>query len=151
MPYKNYGNNPPRQDTGWGLIFRLNGILNKIEYANDNGNLGAWNNLMDRVYINIVFKNPEEIIKDEDGKVTDIKFSKDDIEVFSKINERITEIKKNIESYKRAEEIEKFNIEMNKLYNQLIKKDIWLRKKLFQFNLYLRQVEHDPRRAIYGG
>jgi hypothetical protein len=140
-----------RQDTGWGLIYRLNRILEKIENDVENGDLTRWNLHLDRVFVNIVFKNPEEKVKDEKGKIIDVKLSKDDTEVFRIFNKKIEELKKGInqahQNEERTDEIKK----KNELYTIILKKDIWVRKKMGQLKLYLREGESDPRKAIYGG
>lgn len=147
MAFRSY-NQAPSKDTGWGLIFRLNGILGKIEDDIEQGRLDSWNLHMDRIYINIMHKNPEEIIKDNKGKIIDVQFSKEDMEVFDIINKKIRELRKNI-AY--AISPSKKIINKNLLYDALNKKDIWMRKKMFKMNLYLRETERDPRKAIYGG
>lgn len=147
----------PKQDTGWGLIYRLNLLLGKIENAVEAGSLDKWNLFLDRIYANILFKNPAEIIKDEKGRILDITFSPEDTKIFFKFNEQIQKLKNDInkiisnptltKEYKR-EQIHKYK---ENLYNLLFKKDVWIRKKMFELKLYLQQVEHDPRKAIYGG
>jgi len=147
----------PDKDTGWGLINRLNNILYKIEYAVDSGDYEKWNRLLDRVFINITYKNPAEIVYDGEGKMIDIQLPKGDIEVFSKINERIKIIKAEIHRLVEDEKESKGKIKhtikiMNlktKLYNIYVKKDIWVRKKMFQVGLYLKASDSDPSKAIY--
>ena len=147
MPYNRF-NNQPSKDTGWGLIFRLNGILGKIEDDIERGNLDSWNLHMDRIYVNILHKNPEEILRDDAGKIIGVKFSKEDMEVFDKINQTIRTLRKNVAYAKtHSEKIQNKNL----LYDYLNKKDIWIRKKMFKMNLYLKDTERDPRKAIYGG
>lgn len=144
-----------RQDTGWGLIYRLNLLMAKIEHDVESGNLESWNLHIDRIYANILFKNDYEIIKDSKGKVLDIKLNKEDIEIFSRFAERIEEIKNkvlNLNFYENDYEKHKEYHRLKKeLYNLIFKKDIWIRKKMSQVKLYLKEVEHDPRKAIYGG
>lgn len=157
MSYKSSPFYQPKQDTGWGLIFRLNGLFDAIERDVENGNMDRWNLHLDRIFINILYKNPEETIKDEKGKVTDIKFSALDIEIFTKINRMIDDVKtamynpKTFLKMKSQERIAKVNELRREYYKLLFKKDVWLRKKMFKLDLYLKQVEHDPRKAIYGG
>jgi len=148
----------PKQDTGWGLIFRLNDLLGRIERDVEAGDLDKWNLHLDRVFANILHKDPEEVVRDDKtGKIIDIKFSKDDIEIFVRLNEKIEKMKSEIyiiihnehneDKFKR-EELMKFR---KNYYNLLFKKDIWVRKKMSQKKLYLTQIEHNPMRAIYGG
>jgi len=152
MPYNRF-NNPPAKDTGWGLIFRLNGLMNKIESDTDAGELERWDLHIDRIYANIIFKNPAETIRDDNGKILDIKFSDEDVHVFRMFAERIKRIKNNIKMEKSKKVRD--NLVLAKLREELcgiiFKKDIWIRKKMFDLKLYLKETEHDPRKAIYGG
>jgi hypothetical protein len=145
----------PRQDTGWGLIYRLNLLLGKIETDVENGDIENWNKHIDSVFRNILYRNPEEIIKDEQGHIEDIRFSQEDIKVFSMFAKKIKEIKEGFNKlgdYDNEEYKKKKRQELEeKYYNLVFKKDIWIRKKMFAFDLYLKQIEHDARRAIYGG
>ena len=140
-----------RQDTGWGLIYRLNGILGKIETDIENSDMKRWNLHLDRVFINIVYKNPEEKVLDDDGKIIDIKLSNDDMEVFSIFNSKIKQFETDINTAKQEENKQEVIKLTNQLYSLLQKKDIWIRKKMFQLKLYLREGESDPRKAIYSG
>jgi hypothetical protein len=154
MTYKNsWNNNPTPKDTGWGLIFRLNLIMGKIENDLETGNLNKWNLHIDRIYANIMFKDQGEMVYDEKGNITDINFSKEDVEMFQRFAEKIKIIKNKIriemsQEEPRANLIHQFKDE---LYSILFKKDMWIRKRMFTLKLYLRETESDPRKAIYGG
>jgi len=147
----------PKQDTGWGLIFRLNKLMEKIENDIENGNLEKWSFHIDRIFVNIIYKIDAEIIyeDEEQKKIADIKLAPEDIEVFSKLNQKIANIKNKISlNLMGSRELEdKLELKRLKeeLYGMIFKKDIWIRKKMFKLNLYLKQLESDPRRAIYGG
>lgn len=144
----------PKQDTGWGLIFRLNDILSKIERDTESGDLNKWDLHLNRIYANIIYKNPMEVVKDKNGNDSII-FSKEDIDEVSIINSQIESKKKEISLIAKfsdsLEDQQKLSSLKNEFYNLLFKKDILMRKKMFRLNLYLQQVEHDPSRAIYGG
>ena len=155
MAYRGNAYWQPRQDTGWGLIFRLNGLLNRIERDVDEGDLDNWNKHIDAIFRNILYKNDAEIVYDEKGKIVDIQLTKEDIQIFSRFANNIKVVKDKIRivsAYEDEDERKKQLHDLKeKLYNILFKKDIWIRKKMFELELYLKQVEHDPRRAIYGG
>jgi hypothetical protein len=155
MAYRGNAYYQPRQDTGWGLIFRLNGLLNKIERDVDEGELDNWNKHIDAIFRNILYKNDAEILYNEKGKLMDIRFTKEDIEIFSRFAVMIKTIKDKMVAVMNYEDDDEKKRQLRllreDLYNILFKKDIWIRKKMFELELYLRQVEHDPRRAIYGG
>jgi len=160
MPsYRNNPNYQPRQDTGWGLIFRLNLLFGKIEEDVDRDDLDSWNKHIDAIYRNILYKQKEEIVKDENGKIKDVRFNQADVEIFSKFAQQIDVIKKEMHSIRGNNPYVEPDIESGnqlfalkmKFYNIVFKKDIWIRKKMYQLDLYLKQAEHDPRKAIYGG
>jgi hypothetical protein len=141
-----------RQDTGWGLIYRLNNIMAKVERDIENGDMNRWNLHLDRIFANITFKSEAELIKDENGKITDVKLSKDDTDVFTLFHQKIESQKRRIVEAKTLEENKvQITKEMNKLYSILLMKDIWTRKLMFKLKLYLREGESDPRKAIYSG
>jgi len=140
-----------RQDTGWGLIYRLNNIMAKIETDIENGDMIRWNLHLDRIFVNIIYKNPEEKVRDAKGKIIDVNLSKEDTDIFSALNKQIEDEKKNMVLAKQNDDNVKLVEAKNKLYGLLLKKDIWIRKKMFQLKLYLREGESDPRKAIYGG
>jgi hypothetical protein len=151
-------NNPwqqSRQDTGWGLIFRLNLLMGKIERDCETGDLLKWNLHIDRIFANILYRNAEEIVKDDKGRVIDVRFSADDIEVFTRFARKIEDIKSNMIKIKFLDSDEEKITQQHKLridlYNLVFKKDIWIRKKMYEQKLYLRESESDPRKAIYGG
>ena len=141
-----------KQDTGWGLIFRLNDLFRKIENDVEAGNLAKWDLHMDRIFVNILYKEDAEIVLDAKTNLPiDIKFSDEDIEIFTQTQSNIQTIKNKISTARQNENLEEAKKQTHIYYNYLFKKDIWLRKKLFKLKLYLQQSEHDPRKAIYGG
>ena len=154
MAYKSWNNNQSSpKDTGWGLIFRLNLIMGKIENDLETGNLEKWNLHIDRIYANIMFKDQGEYVKDAKGNIIDITFSKEDVEMFQRFAEKIKIIKSKIrielsQEEPRANVVHQFKDEW---YSLLFKKDMWIRKRMFALKLYLRETESDPRKAIYGG
>ena len=144
----------PRQDTGWGLIYRLNLLLGKVETDVDNGDLDSWNKHIDAIFRNILYKEPEIITYDENKKIKGVTFTKADTEVFSRFAQQIKNIKLQIQIARTydPEDRKKALFELReRYYNLIFKKDVWIRKKMFKLDLYLRQIEHDPRKAIYGG
>lgn len=159
MAYRSYGMFAPKQDTGWGLIYRLNLKMGQIETVIERGDLDMWNLYMDRIFVNILYKDPEEVVQDEKtGAIIDVNFSKIDTKVFEMFNLKISKVKQKVaqihESTEEWEDLEKKHKLMQlrkEYYNILFKKDVWLRKKMFQMHLYMREAESDPRKAIYGG
>jgi hypothetical protein len=134
-----YGKNFYNQDinTGLGLIFRLNFLMQELEYAVLDGNYQRWNTLLDRLYCNIMYKNSLEILKDEDQNILSVELSNEDKRVYIILNKMV---KAAFKSKKRIQ-----------VYNALMKKELFLKKKMFELNIYLKQVTSDPGSAIFGG
>ena len=155
MAYNNKwsNNNSSPKDTGWGLIYRLNLIMGKIENDLETGNLDKWNLHIDRIYANIMFKDQGEHVYNSKGNIVDITFSKEDVEMFQRFAAKIRAIKQKIRTEMSQEEpkINLIHQYKDELYSILFKKDMWIRKRMFILKLYLRETESDPRKAIYGG
>lgn len=141
----------PRQDTGWGLIFRLNELMRKIENDVENGNLVKWNLHLDRIYANILYKNQEDIIKDSKGSVIEVKLTADDTKVFALFNNQYQTLQAKKRDARIKENFPELNKVISQIYQLLYKKDVWIRKMMFRNKLYLKEVDADPRKAIYGG
>jgi hypothetical protein len=136
-------------NTGLGLIYRLNFAMYRIEDAVLDGNYKKWNILLDRIYTNIMYKNPMDIIKDEDGKIINVKLSKEDVVSFSLLNMKVRTA---FREYSKALKSKKQNlVEYTRscLYNILMKKEMWLKKKMFELKLYLKEVSDEPGSAAW--
>ena len=151
MAYQRWGQSAPEKDTGWGLIFRLNRILDKIELACETGNYDRWNLLMDRIFVNITYKNPAEIIKNDKGEIIDINLTKEDVHIFGAFNARIRDCKRDLLNQKREGNLMQIKIIQNRLYNLYVKKDTYVRKKMFEQKIYLKETEQRHGPAIYSG
>jgi hypothetical protein len=143
----------PQQDTGWGLIFRLNDLWRDVERHAPRGEYSDWNFKLDRIWCNLLYR--EKIsIKEKDGKVVQIKFLKKDVAVKDFLDEKIREAKLGMKEVRDEEGKiikEKYIKAKKKYYDILMLKDIWLRKFMHELGLYLKEIEYDPSKAIYGG
>lgn len=155
MAYRSFGQFQPRQDTGWGLIYRLNLLFGKVETDRENCDLDSWNKHIDAIHSNASDQRKMEVVKNESGEVTELKFQKEDTEVLVWFAKQIKEIKDGVAKTKedKDEEDDEKKKKLAKLddayYNVLVQKDMWIRKYLG--DLYRKVVIHDPRSAIYGG
>lgn len=146
-----------QQDTGWGVIFRLNTLFSEIEDLSFHGEYDNWNIKLDRLWSNLIYRNPLDWIKDKSGKIIDVKFSEEDIEKKNFLDEKILKSKKemseakrkckdNVESYKLSKE---WIIAKRKLYQNLLLKEIWIRKFMNELGLYLKEIEYNPAGAMW--
>jgi uncharacterized protein len=131
----------------------LNDLLSKIERDAENGDLNKWDLHLNRIYSNIIFKNKAEVVKDKQGKIIEINFCKDDMEEFSFFNNKIENLKSQMNQISDADNFDdKKKLKLrNELWSIINKKDTWIKKKMSDKGLYLQQIEHDPSRAIFGG
>jgi hypothetical protein len=146
----------PNIDAGIGLIYRLNALWNKADYAALEGDLERWNFVLDRIYSNLLYRNnmQVEFLKDEDGRpkqITSIALMKEDSMIYEKFRVSIRAIKqKRLNSIKRKNR-NLYNSCSEELYQILMLKDIWLRKFMQERNLYLKEIEFNPANAMWGG
>ena len=141
----------PTIDGGLGLIIRLNILFNKADRAALAGDMDEWNNILDRVYVNLCYRDPMDTEVDEAGKVTKLCLTEDDNHIFNEFLIRVKTVK-----YKKHIAVQKknrFELEIAKQdhYNLLMMKDIWLRKLMNSMGLYMKEVEFNPATALFGG
>ena len=146
-------NYTPSIDAGYGLIYRLNILWQNIDQKAIRGDLEGWNFSLDRVYCNLLYRDDIVVrYKDKEEKeIQDISLSKKESKIYDKFRELIRNVKvKMINSIKNKRRGD-YNSANEEYYRILMKKDIWLRKLMQQRNLYLKEVEFNPARAMFGG
>jgi len=143
----------PQQDTGWGLIFRLNDLWREVEKVAPKGEYDQWSFKLDRIWCNLLYRNELDIKTDENKKITSIKLSDEDFEIKEFLDNQIHEVKSKLKKERKVDNPDKSGIAKIKreYYNALMLKDIWLRKFMRELGLYLKEMERDPSKAIYGG
>jgi hypothetical protein len=145
----------PSQDTGWGLIFRLNDLLRDVELLAVQGKYGDWNFKLDRIWANLCYREDVEIKRDKDGEIKEIKLKDLDIKEKNYLDEQISEAKLGMKQIRR-ENPENFasnkdyNKWKNELYRRLLLKDIWIRKLMRKNNLYMKEIKSNPAGAMFG-
>ena len=144
----------PDKDTGWGLIFRLNDLLKEIETLSFNGEYDKWNYKLDRIWTNLCYKNDLDIKRDDEGKLKEIKLSKEDYEEKEFLDNQILKAKSLMkvarknkpENYLKSKE---YVDAKKQLYQSLLIKDIWMRKRMKEDNLYIKEIKHNPAGAMW--
>ncbi|HEY0090457.1 MAG TPA: hypothetical protein VGB37_16525 [Candidatus Lokiarchaeia archaeon] len=137
----------PSLDTSLGLIFRLNSLWQKTDPAALSGNFDRWNFLLDRIFCNLLFKNELEVEKEE-NKILKVKLCKDDEDIYDYLNQKVFEAQTKLIKTKEISDIRKAKLE---LYRALMLKDVGLRKFMhIRLKLYLKEVETNPARAMWG-
>jgi hypothetical protein len=63
----------------------------------------------------------------------------------------VREVKKKESDAIRKKDRTGYNSAKEEHYEVLLKKDTWLRKLMMEKGLYLKEMEFDPERAMWGG
>ena len=141
----------PAQDTGWGLIWRLNDLLKEIEVLAPKGDYDNWNYKLDRIWANLCYREKLEVKRDEAGFIIEICLCKSDYEEKEFLDLQINKYKKLMKDNKKEDKITKeYKSAKNKLYKSLLLKDIWIRKQMNTNQLYIKELKSDPSGAMWG-
>lgn len=147
----------PQQDTGWGVIFRLNDLFRQVEDLAPSGKYDDWNFKLDRIWSNLLYRESLKIEKDKNEKITSIEFNEEAYNIKMFFDSEIVKAKgemrnsiKDIDDKKGAMKNKEYIKAKNKLYKIILKKEIWLRKFMSDLKLYLKEVEHNPAGAMWG-
>jgi len=155
MPFKKQTYQPDI-NAGIGLIYRLNALWNRADFAALEGDMEKWNFVLDTIYRNLLYRNNMEVeyTMGADGKpeqITKVGLMKEDNMIYEKFRAWIRQIKQNkIQAIKKKDRAQ-YNVQSEELYRALMLKDIWLRKFMQERNLYLKEVEFNPANAMWGG
>lgn len=141
----------PDKDTGWGLIFRLNGLWEKVDRKAEVGDYEGWEIVLDRIFSNLMYRTEATIVEDDDENVTDVEINDKEYEVFMKVKEKISKVKGDIFKARRTRNIGDWQKAKLNYYRVVMFYDIWLRKFMQSRGLYLKEVEHNPSKALFGG
>jgi len=137
----------PERDSSLGLIFRLNGLWSKVDYPAEKGDYDSWNNILDRIFSNLDYKDVYASEKDAEGKIINIKMDDDDFEIYHFLSKKIFIARMN---YKKAKVGKQKVIFRKQWFQNLFKKDRWLRKYMQRRKLYLKEVEYSPGTSLWG-
>ncbi len=139
----------PSTDASLGLVYRLNILWSKADFAALRGSYEEWNNVLDAIYRNLLYR--EDIIvetNEETGVVTNVQLSTKDTKIYKSLSLKIAKTKNN---YRLARSKRDKVITRSIWYHKLQMKDIWLRKFMMKLKLYLKETEKTPGGALFGG
>ena len=138
----------PDRDASLGLIFRLNNLWSQIDYVSVGGLYDKWNNLLDAIYRNLLFRESMIIDVDEEtGKATKIILSDKDTRSYRHLSLEIAIAKR---KYKEARSKTDKNRKKSRWYHAVQKKDVWLRKEMQNLKLYMKESEQRPGSSTFG-
>ena len=138
----------PDRDASLGLIFRLNNLWSQVDYASLQGRYDDWNNILDALYRNLLFKG-EMIVKvdEETKKVKEVEISSEDKKIYKYLSIQIAKAKKNFMQARSRIDKKKTR---SRWYHSIQKKDVWTRKFMQKLKLYLKETEKRPGVSTYG-
>jgi hypothetical protein len=140
------------QTTGWGLIYRLNNLFSKIEWAVEAGDMRKWNTLLDRIFCNLAFEEQMDVKRDDKDNIISVEMSEKDKAIFNYLTKEVKNAFDEMSLARRQGDIKKARIANSNIYRALIKKDVFLRKYMHsELKMYLKKIDSNPGRAIYGG
>lgn len=145
----------PKYDSTLGLIFRLNALWAEVDTPAKEGDYDSWNNVLDRIYANLLYRNELEIKRDEEGNIVSVKLNEDDEKIHKFLSLRISNCKRLYQKYQKSSVKTKKGILKQKIYRSLwykslMLKDIWLRKHMMKLKLYMKETEKRPGSAMWG-
>ncbi len=138
----------PERDASLGLVYRLNILWSKADYAALRGSYEEWNNVLDAIFRNLLYREDMVVEVDEKngGVVTNVKLSKKDTKDYKPLSLEIAEAKKD---YRFARSKRDKARARSVWYHCLQKKDVWLRKFMMKLKLYLKETEKRPGTSLF--
>jgi len=142
-----------KHDATLGLIFRLNGLWAEVDIPAKTGDYDQWNNVLDRIYVNLLYRDDLVVVKDKDGNITEIKLSDDDEKQYKFLSAQVNKYKKLywLVQGRTKKGTPKKKIIRSKWYQAVLLKDIWLRKFMNSLNLYIKETKRRPGDSMFGG
>ncbi len=138
----------PSTDASLGLVYRLNILWSKADWAALGGKYEEWNNILDAIYRNLLYR--EDVVTEDDeetGVVIKVELSKKDTKIYRYLSLQIAKTRK---SHHLARSKRDKSRARSIWYHSLQKKDIWLRKHMMKLKLYLKETERSPGGALFG-
>ncbi len=142
----------PKNDATLGLIYRLNALWAENDSHAKNGDYDSWNNILDRIYCNLLYREDLVVVKDEaTEKIISMDLSVNDKQEYNFLTSQISKYKM---LYLRVTGIYKKGIlnkrvVKSKWFKALRLKDIWVRKLMNSLNLYIKETTRTPGEAVF--
>ncbi len=137
----------PTIDASLRLVYRLNSLWNRADYASLKGKYPEWNNILDAIYRNLLYRGEVEYTENNKKQITSVTLQKKDTKIYNFLSSEIARAQMNVV---RAKSKSKVSQARAKWYHALQKKDIWLRKHMQSLKLYLKENEKTPGSAMFG-
>lgn len=133
-------------DAGLGLIFRLNDLWKHADLSAIDGDYDGWNNMLEAIWRNLSYR---ESMITEEGNTIVVKLSKADRQGWDVLCKNVNIAKSNWLKAKRKGS-KKVRTYWARRYYRIQLKDLFLRKKMFALNLYLKESSKDISTSTFG-
>jgi len=142
-----------KHDATLGLIFRLNGLWAEVDIPAKEGDYEKWNNVLDRLYCNLLYRDNLDVVKDDKGNIKEIKLSEKDEKEYKFLSGEINKYKRlsRMVKGKTSKGTPKKIIARSRWYRAVLLKDIWLRKFMNRLGLYIKETPKRPGDSMFGG
>ena len=119
------------------------------------GDLDKWNVLLDRIFQNLSYRIKTTQILDEQKKIIGIEINDPEYEenklLIRKIVHARSQYKKFFKSKKRSKTGILFELYWrSRWYQEIVNRELWLRKFMHGLGLYLKEIQSDPGTAMLG-
>ena len=147
-----YQSSDEQIDASIGLVVRLNHLWIEADNKALRGEFDSWNFVLDRIYCNLMYRNPLEADLEADGKtIKDLKLNEESAVIYDKFADKIRKAKTDLKNAAAKNNRTAYFKCREEHYKILMLKDVWLRKFMQELKLYLKEFEFDPSRAMFGG
>lgn len=142
-----------KHDATLGLIFRLNGLWAEVDIPAKTGEYEQWNNVLDRLYCNLLYRENLVVEKDDKGNIKEIKLSENDEKEYMFLSSQVNKYQRLSRTVKGKTNkgTPKRIIARSKWFDAVRLKDIWLRKFMNSLNLYIKETKRRPGDSMFGG
>ena len=142
-----------KHDATLGLIFRLNALWAEVDIPAKTGDYEQWDNALDRIYANLLYREDLVVEKDKEVKIKEINLSENDEKEYKFLSAEINKYKRLSRTIKgkTTRGVPKKRIARSKWYRAVLLKDIWLRKFMNKLNLYIKETPKRPGDSMFGG
>ena len=142
----------PGLDTSLGLIYRLNNLWREIDSVSIRGQYDEWSIILDRVFCNLLYREEAIPITNLAGEIVTVRITNTEYTIWKVLSANIFKAKSNL-ILEQTKNRRSSNIPLlkSRWYNELIKKDLWMRKFMHNtLKLYLKEEKKAPGTSLFG-